>query len=1121
MYRQKFNVLTPSLSFRIFHEAFLRKDKGIVTSCFLVCASHIQLMIFIFQVFLRLFPTTNAFIGYVDTVTQYFYLFNILYINKTLYSFLRVFAWILSLSYMILYLAMRFIYFKEKKSKTLEKIFTLFNTFYAMVFLLPCLEVLIKDIICDSAVLQQFGHECLQKEHVVIFLFSLISTFACLFMSFLSIFFSQNGMYGKTNCLSGENRGYDFLISSIKVLLVSTSIILEDSPGFKHAYFSLNLVYSIILFCSFLIYFPYNKRIIEMLCISWLAIYLAHSLGTLISSVSEDPDFMASFPFVGFAVLIITFAILAYQQSKFRLIIKEQVSSTRELVRKVQQIFQLKHSHELNSNGEICFRGIISRHLDTCIESDCFCKQMELYDPKKERTLDLEKWTTSKSVVLKYYARLLFEQQLKKTPLDTDLLISYANFLFQKFHNTHLSLYQLMIVTNHKVYLYPRQRQKIFKLRHQISEYIDAKNADALEVAMEIENVLRVEDQFTKVLETMKEIIQKSLNFWKYLAEKELNMKKIHRLAKELSNTVDATIQLWSPLKPYLQKYKKLMYYYNWFLKEFLIKKTIVSEEQVDDLFDDDMYSVHSNDFIHILKNDHILFNDDTPVIHISGNPMDLGRIIKLNRATMKVFGYTKEELLKSNVSKLMPKIIGDKHTSYLEAHTKTGKAKVLYEQRKVFGRNREGYVFPMWLIVKQFNNLQGLVEYVGLIRPMSEKKEDPHEYILLNEYGEVGGITKNLVPLLGIKEEKLHKKSFNIAMLAPKLIQFLTLRQFLQEFDPEREKQKIKEENNRNKMQIIGDDIVSPRKVNSPDTPETGGFSSAYKFAQSVDDQKNFTPDPDTLISVWKEPKENTSHISPLGTGTRNIDIREFLELDLYDEVKEVECPEPEKDILMEKQVEKEVEFTLRIPRNFDEYVKEFEAIKARQRLSLHVQQQFVDIVQMNLMSNRSQIDTTRNLNILSHRSQIESTRNLLDKGNVGKKMVQQHFINSDAYLNALKTTATKIAKSHTSRIYRISGTVGIDTYGPEGDKLKYIKITEVKLYEEKKAGFSSSSVSLSTFNYLPKKEGKSSEFSVDGPVTPAEMGESRSHRDSRARPYKLSIFSGLKSKLLLEYIF
>lgn len=114
-----------------------------------------------------------------------------------------------------------------------------------------------------------------------------------------------------------------------------------------------------------------------------------------------------------------------------------------------------------------------------------------------------------------------------------------------------------------------------------------------------------------------------------------------------------------------------------------------------------------------------MIFSDQSAIVHISGNMADLGKILKTNKGAVDIFGYPKKELLSSNVNILMPRLISTKHTSYLESYIKTGRTRLLYSQKKMFGRDAQGFLVPLWVVVKQYNQPQGLIEYVGLMKPL------------------------------------------------------------------------------------------------------------------------------------------------------------------------------------------------------------------------------------------------------------------------------------------------------------------------------------------------------------------------------------------------------------------
>ncbi len=72
------------------------------------------------------------------------------------------------------------------------------------------------------------------------------------------------------------------------------------------------------------------------------------------------------------------------------------------------------------------------------------------------------------------------------------------------------------------------------------------------------------------------------------------------------------------------------------------------------------------------------------------------------------------------NISVIMPHYFRQRHDSYLSAFLDTGRQKVTYDQLKVFGMNRAGFIMPLWLMVKIHVSLAGSLQFIGFIRPIS-----------------------------------------------------------------------------------------------------------------------------------------------------------------------------------------------------------------------------------------------------------------------------------------------------------------------------------------------------------------------------------------------------------------
>lgn len=102
------------------------------------------------------------------------------------------------------------------------------------------------------------------------------------------------------------------------------------------------------------------------------------------------------------------------------------------------------------------------------------------------------------------------------------------------------------------------------------------------------------------------------------------------------------------------------------------------------------------------------------------------GIITSINSNCRRMFGYSEAELIGSKVQKLMPLLHAQNHDDYLRAYQTTGVAKVIGMQRRLFGRHRDGYTFPIDLAVSRVETPQGLT-FAGIIHALPEEEAVAH----------------------------------------------------------------------------------------------------------------------------------------------------------------------------------------------------------------------------------------------------------------------------------------------------------------------------------------------------------------------------------------------------------
>lgn len=100
------------------------------------------------------------------------------------------------------------------------------------------------------------------------------------------------------------------------------------------------------------------------------------------------------------------------------------------------------------------------------------------------------------------------------------------------------------------------------------------------------------------------------------------------------------------------------------------------------------------------------------------------GRILSVNPAVERVFGWPREELLGRNVSVLMGEPYRREHDGYIAHYLRTGDARAIGRVRKVLGRRRDGTEFPCELSVSEIRGPGAKRRFVGVVRDISEREQ-------------------------------------------------------------------------------------------------------------------------------------------------------------------------------------------------------------------------------------------------------------------------------------------------------------------------------------------------------------------------------------------------------------
>ncbi len=116
------------------------------------------------------------------------------------------------------------------------------------------------------------------------------------------------------------------------------------------------------------------------------------------------------------------------------------------------------------------------------------------------------------------------------------------------------------------------------------------------------------------------------------------------------------------------------------------------------------------------------------------------GRIDAINPAACRMFGYTVQELAGQRVELLMPESERPHHAGHVRRYLETRVPHVIGIGRDVFGRRKDGSIFPMSLAVSEIER-EGEPLFIGLTRDITERKKAEAEIEQLAFYDSLTGL--------------------------------------------------------------------------------------------------------------------------------------------------------------------------------------------------------------------------------------------------------------------------------------------------------------------------------------------------------------------------------------------
>ena len=663
-------------------------------------------------------------------------------------------------------------------------------------------------------------YSCPIKDHITIFIISLISTFYCIyFVIFLQNFYID-AFYLSINY-------YAQLTSHYNIILCLNSILFSVMKSLIHkftieVFLLVNFIVSIYLF-----YFYYQKiifydTITNTICGIFHLIYIWTSLFCFIVKYLTITEKGIIWLLSSLLVIFIYFNIRnKFENWIFCEIPYYKIENIKHLLYYLRSIITMINTGLEIQSTKTRLTGIIQIHILECPNPKCLTKtKQKLYLPSKKEWSDRSKPFIDDNVFLNSLIVAIMNYFISSNFYSPELLINFSFYYLEVIGNLCLSIYFF-----HKVKLMKMSRQEIFtleRLKIKISEKLIEKLKKENEVCYKLEDlnmtfIFKYEYYKKKFYNEIMIDLDLTEKFWKFFSKKEnksiIDFNKMFKLSEKIMISKLNVEQLWKKLFSLYTGINEVFNFYCEYIEEInddsFLKRELESIKRKNETSSD---SINQNFY-------NLMFKNDTGIIILNGDNGKEGIIEKVNSEFEKIFKYNYNELKEKNISILMPKIFASQHHEFMQNFINIGERTIICtKEYSTFGKDKNNSIIFIKLYIKIFPILNNSVYFIGMIVP--EKLDD---LIFIDSNFIIQGMSKKIQDTLKLKNKLFfNENDIPFYMICKNFINFYKIfmkgnkkeiidennvneesEDFSQTYIYEKEELKIEEEQNENNIEI------------------------------------------------------------------------------------------------------------------------------------------------------------------------------------------------------------------------------------------------------------------------------------------------------------------------------
>ena len=442
-----------------------------------------------------------------------------------------------------------------------------------------------------------------------------------------------------------------------------------------------------------------------------------------------------------------------------------------ELIKHINYVIYLFKQSKFDTNANTFLDGFLEIHSQMCYDDECVLKKRNemnktilIETDNSHNTIQLgeTEQEIARNRLIICLLNQLYTEGLKKFMGSTNLLVCYSLFLFEDCNNLQQAMIIIEEVGNHNPSF--DQEFMIYRIKLLIEEILLEQNStkDDNKVFSDI----HIQSQWREIQFEIEKCTIMHLDFWSQLTDEIPDQIRQHDLGIKILIIITSIERHWKKLSELGELQKRFMLSYGRFLQEILH-----DQDQATMIFNAHSNSQMANSGHSKLNvtSEGLIADLSIPTLVASGDIDRLGIITSCNTTAASIFGYNKGDLINKCIKTLMPSIYSKTHDGHLERYLITNQMKFSKNERRIYGKHKNGYVFQVLIDVKPFHNNLQYMQFIAKFRISKYFKQVSN--ILVWPDGTIDGITSSCIPMLQIDLKILQKKN-NIENYMPGLLE-------------------------------------------------------------------------------------------------------------------------------------------------------------------------------------------------------------------------------------------------------------------------------------------------------------------------------------------------------------